>query len=91
MQMLDAFLPARCVRETLPPGGSVAESLVRAHLETLVRELELARAAVVTSVAALRHQNCELDADVAHMLQRRVGDVIGAEIEKAQALLDRLQ
>lgn len=100
MQTFEAFLPARCVREpALPaPGGGLRTPLgrgrltapVRAHLAQLLTELELARAAVVASVAALRHQNCEIDADIARVLQRRVGDVLGVQIEKAEELLAAL-
>ncbi len=97
MQTFDAFLPARCVREPLPaaPGarlrlGAAHARLaapVRAQLAQLVTELELTRASVVASVGALRDQNCEIDADVARVLQRHVSDVLGTQIEKAQELL----
>ncbi len=97
MQTFDAFLSARCVREPILPApgtrlrlGSMQARLapsVRAQLVQLVAALELARAAVVASVGALRDQNCEIDADIASLLQRHVGDVLGMQIEKAQELL----
>ena len=98
MQTLEVFLPARCVREPLlpPPKGrlraapSRARLALQGRLEELLIELELARAAVVASVAALRHQNCEIDEDIAHVLQRRVGDVIGVQIERTEELLAAL-
>ncbi len=100
MQTFEAFLPARCVREPLVPPPPPRLRLapvrirvadpVRAHLAQLIAELELARAAVVASVAALHHQNCEIDADIARVLQRRVGDVIGVQVEKSQQLLAAL-
>jgi hypothetical protein len=100
MQTLEVFLPARCVREPiLPPpkarlravaAGARLAQPVQARLEELLIELELARAAVVASVGALRHQNCEIDEDIAHVLQRRVGDVIGVQIERTEELLEAL-
>ncbi len=100
MQTFDAFLPARCVREPVltPPRARLRlasahahlAAPVRTHLAQLLTELELARAAVVASVAALRHQNCEIDADIARVLQRRVGDVLGAQIEGTEELLASL-
>ncbi len=100
MQTLEVFLPARCVREPIlpsprarlrsAPARARLVQPVQARLEELLIELELARAAVVASVAALRHQNCEIDEDIAHMLQRRVGDVIGVQIERTEELLEAL-
>jgi len=87
MQTLEFFLPYRCVREALPPPRSVSAARVRAHLAQLVDRLELARATVVSSAAALRHQNCELDADVANVLQRHVSETLGTEIERLEQLL----
>jgi hypothetical protein len=100
MQTFEAFLPVRCVREPPPAAsaGHLRTALARAHLAAplearlteLVTELELARAAVVASAAALRHQNCEIDADIARVLQRRIGDVLGAQIERTEELLAAL-
>jgi hypothetical protein len=87
MQTLEFFLPYRCVREALPPPRGVPAARVRAHLAQLLCHLELARATVVSSSAALRHQNCELDADVANVLQRHVAEVLGTQIERLEQIL----
>ena len=43
--------------------------------------------AVVGSVAALRQQNCELDADIATVLLRSVVDRIHDQVERLEALM----
>ena len=87
MQNFEYFLPYRCVRETLPSLAGAAPARLRAHLSQISGRLEVARATVVASVAALRHQNCELDQEVATVLQRHVADVLGTEIERMEPLL----
>jgi hypothetical protein len=44
------------------------------------------QSAVVVAVAALRQQNCELDADISNVLQRSVADRIQDQIERLEAL-----
>jgi hypothetical protein len=39
----------------------------------------------------LRHQNCEIDEDVANVLQRNVGDKVGEEIERLNRLVSELE
>lgn len=56
-------------------------------MKELLRQLHQIQSAVVVSVAALRHQNCELDADISNVLQRSVADRIQDQIER----LERLQ
>jgi hypothetical protein len=66
-----------------------ARSANRAALNELgeiVRALYQIQSAVVVSVAALRHQNCELDADISNVLQRSVADRIHAQIERLELL-----
>ncbi len=53
--------------------------------EALVRLAEI-RSAVVVAAAALRHQNCELDADVAWVLQRTIAGGIADQIERLRRL-----
>ncbi|MGH8148619.1 MAG: hypothetical protein ACRETB_01390 [Steroidobacteraceae bacterium] len=92
MQTFELYLHDRCVRESFPLAGAAPRSAeVRAHLSQLTGKLELARATVVASVAALRHQNCELDEDIANLLQRQVADVIGAELEATAQWLSALR
>ncbi len=42
---------------------------------------------MVVAVAALKQQNCELDADIATVLQRSVADRIQDEIERVESLM----
>ena len=59
-------------------------------LRELLLHLHLIQSAVVVSAAALRRQNCELDDDIANVLQRSVADRIQDQIERAEGALQRL-
>jgi hypothetical protein len=66
-----------------------AKSQARAaHVQVgeVLRNLYLIQSAVVVAVAALRHQNCELDADISNVLQRSVADRIQDQIERLELL-----
>ena len=56
------------------------------QLGDVLRHLQLIQSAVVVAVAALRHQNCELDVDISNVLQRSVADRIQDQIERLEAL-----
>jgi hypothetical protein len=58
----------------------------QAQLKEMLRHLELIQSAVVVAVAALRHQNCELDVDISNVLQRSVADRIQDQIERLEVL-----
>jgi hypothetical protein len=45
---------------------------------------------LAVAVSALRRQNADIDADIANLLQRSVGDTLGQQVEKLEALLRRL-
>ena len=57
------------------------------QLSELVLHLHQIQSAVVVSAAALRRQNCELDDDVANVLQRSVADKIQDQIERLEGTL----
>lgn len=88
--MLSIGLTPLCVQE--PPVNDDFGTLkkLHVHLGDLLIRLEMVRAAVVVSVAALREQNCDIDEDVAIVLQRQVGDPLGEEIEKTTQFLASL-
>ena len=52
----------------------------------VLRHLHQIQSAVVVAVAALRHQNCELDMDISNVLQRSVADRIQDQIERLELL-----
>jgi len=52
-----------------------------------IRGLEVAMSAVIVSVSALRRQNCEIDEDIARVLERSAADRLDIEIEKLQSLI----
>jgi hypothetical protein len=52
----------------------------------MLRHLHQIQSAVVVAVAALRHQNCELDVDISNVLQRSVADRIQDQIERLEML-----
>ncbi len=60
---------------------------IRTRLGELLRALEQIESVLSVAAAALRHQNCEKDVDVARVLQRDAGDRLSVEIEKIEALL----
>jgi nitrate reductase NapAB chaperone NapD len=57
-----------------------------AQLGEVVQHLRHVRSAVVVAVAALRQQNCELDEDIATVLQRNVADRLHDQIERLETL-----
>lgn len=63
---------------------------VRTQLKDLLQDLEHAQSAVVVAVAALRQQSCELDEDIAAVLQRNVAERLYDQIEKLEAMLQEL-
>lgn len=69
--------------------GRVAtrDQQVKVRLSELLRSLEQIESVLSVAAAALRHQNCEKDVDVARVLQRDAGDRLSVEIEKIEILL----
>jgi len=63
----------------------------RAELQDIALRLEVVRSASTICATALRHQNCEIDDDVANVLQRNVGDRVGEEIERLNRVLSALE
>jgi hypothetical protein len=75
-------------RSTMVAGKSNSKTLnVRAQLGEVVLHLRQVQSAVVVAVAALRQQNCELDEDIAAVLQRSVADRVHEQIERLEALM----
>jgi len=62
----------------------------RAQLADVLLHLRQIQSAVVVSVAALRRQNCELDEDIATVLQRSVADRLHDQIDRLQGLMSAL-
>ena len=58
-------------------------------LEDHIRGLNQAMSAVIVSVAALRRQNCDIDEDIARVLERSAADRLDIEIEKVQAIVTK--
>jgi hypothetical protein len=58
--------------------------VVRAQVGEVVLHLRQIQSAVTVAVAALRQQNCELDEDIANVLQRSVADRIHDQIERLE-------
>ena len=68
---------AKAVRQ-LPPR-------LRSALDPTILQLRHVHSAAIVAVAALRRQNCELDEDIASMLQCCVCDRLQDQLEKLQA------
>ncbi len=62
---------------------------LQAALTDHLRGLEVAMSAVIVSVSALRRQNCEIDEDIARVLERSAADRLDVEIEKLQSLISK--
>jgi hypothetical protein len=71
-------------------GQNGTSALGAGWLSELVLHLYQIQSAVVVSAAALRRQNCELDDDIANVLQRSVADRLQDQIERAEGALQRL-
>ena len=68
-------------------GKSISKTRsVRNELGQVISQLRQVQSAVVVAVAALRQQNCELDEDVATVLQRSVADRLHEQIERLEAI-----
>ena len=59
---------------------------INLQLGEVLKHLQLIQSAVVVAVAALRQQNCELDADISNVLQRSVADRIQDQIDRLEML-----
>jgi hypothetical protein len=69
-------------------GKSISKTRsMRGQLGEVAMHLRQVQSAVVVAVAALKQQNCELDADIATVLQRSVADRIQDQIERVESLM----
>jgi hypothetical protein len=69
-------------------GKSISKTrTVRSQLGAVILHLRQVQSAVVVAVAALKQQNCELDADIAVVLQRSVADRIQDQVELLETAL----
>jgi len=74
--------------KTAPATKRPARALQEA-LTDRIRGLEVAMSAVIVSVSALRRQNCDIDEDIARVLERSAADRLDVEIEKLQSLINQ--
>ncbi|HEV2272399.1 MAG TPA: hypothetical protein VGR92_23335 [Steroidobacteraceae bacterium] len=54
-------------------------------LDEVIARLRHIQSAAIVAAAALRRQNCELDEDIARLLQRCVCDALHEQVEKLEA------
>jgi hypothetical protein len=64
--------------------------VMKTQLKDILLHLEQAQSAVVVAIAALRQQSCELDEDIAAVLQRNVAERLHDQIEKLEAAVQQL-
>lgn len=75
-------------RSNMVAGKSISKTrTVRTQLSEVVVHLRQIQSAVVVAVAALRQQNCEIDEDIATVLQRSVADRIEDQIERLEVAM----
>lgn len=65
-------------------------SLQQVRIGEVVRHLRQVQSAVIVAAAALRSQNCELDADVANVLQRSVSDRLHEQLRRLDEIISSL-
>lgn len=63
------------------PGTALLQSL-----EQPICRLRHVKSAVIVAIAALRRQNCELDEDIASLLQHCVCDSLEEQLERLEAV-----
>jgi hypothetical protein len=69
-------------------GKSISKTRsMRRQLGEVALHLRAVQSAVVVAVAALKQQNCELDEDIATVLQRSVSDRLQDQIERLETLM----
>jgi len=66
--------------------GARSRARVGAQVHEVLLHLHQIQSAVVVAVAALRQQNCELDADISNVLQRSVADRLQDQIDRLEVL-----
>ncbi len=66
------------------------EKQVQSMLEEVLSHLRQLQSAVAVAVGALHEQNADIDADVAHLLQRSVRDPLHEQIDKLEAVVTLL-
>ena len=70
--------------------GGPKQRTAEAPLEGVALQLRHIRSAVIVAIAALRRQNCELDEDIARLLQRCVCDRIDDQLERLEGAVPRV-
>jgi hypothetical protein len=69
-------------------GKSISKTRsVWTQLDDVVLDLRQVQSAVVVAVAALKQQSCEIDEDIAVVLQLSVADLIQDQIERLEAMM----
>jgi hypothetical protein len=69
-------------------GKSLSKArIIRSQVEEVVLHLRQIQSSVAVAAAALKHQNCELDADIANVLHRGVADRLQDQSERLQAIV----
>jgi len=63
---------------------------LKSQLKDILLHLQQVQSAVVVAVAALRQQACELDEDIAAVLQRSVADRLQDQMDKLESALQLL-
>ena len=77
------------VRAKAAPAKAPDAHTLQEALSDHIRGLEVAMSAVIVSISALRRQNCDIDADIARVLERSAADRLDVEIERLQSLINK--
>ena len=67
--------------------ASLRAQVLTSRLPEIISRLRVIQSAVVVAGMALKQQNCELDEDIATVLQRSVADRIQDQLDSLEALV----
>jgi hypothetical protein len=62
----------------------------RAELQDVIAGLRALQSTLAVAIGALRHQNADIDADIANLLQRSVSNPLEGHVQKLEVMLSRL-
>jgi hypothetical protein len=68
----------------------ISNRSARAEIQEVIDHLRQLQSTLAVAVGALRHQNADIDMDIANLLQRSVSGPLADQVERLEAVLERL-
>jgi hypothetical protein len=76
---------------SVPPKASKPPALEQSALTDIVMRLKIVYAVIICAANALRHQDCEVDVEVASMLRHCASDPLNELTEKLAAIAGQVR